>query len=67
MFECWARIGNEWIAGWDCGKYKSTGATCFRPEHDMSQVYYIAEEDLSYSKQCPQIEEKQNDPHKTKR
>lgn len=53
MYECWALINGIWTQGWDVGTYKSTGATAFRPLFDMTQVFYVAEEDLCYAKDAP--------------
>lgn len=56
MYECWALISvhngydREWTKGWDCGTYKATGATAFRPEYNMEAIFYVAEEDLCYDK-----------------
>lgn len=59
MYECWALISvhngydREWVKGWDCGTYRSTNATAFRPEFDMERVYYVADEDMCYDKSPP--------------
>lgn len=62
MYECWAFIQvyddypKEWVRGWntgvnkECGSYRSTNATAFRPEFDMDRVIYVAEEDLCYDR-----------------
>lgn len=53
MYECWALINGIWIQGWDVGTQKGIGATAFRPLFDMTQVFYVAEEDLCYAKAPP--------------
>jgi hypothetical protein len=55
MFECWAYINKEWINGWDCGTRKSTNAIVFHPDYDMTQTYYIAQEDVFYGKSPPGV------------